>query len=336
MITQYTHFSPQERRELIGESATRMGVEPIIVEKDVWVSMALELIFTSPEMKNHFIFKGGTSLSKAFDAIYRFSEDIDLIMDWRLLGIGDGDQDPWDQSRSRTKQDRFNKSLGQATNHYLGDTFVPWLQQLIPDEATVTLSESVDQGIEIHYPAQFSNLYIPNRVLLEIGPLASWIPSVWRDVRPDICRFFPDVMGENSFPVRVTTAERTFWEKATIAHQVAHNDAALPQRYSRHYYDLVMLKRRGIAKSALSDLDLLRSVADFKDRFYPSRKARYDLAVPGTFRVLPEKQKQNELEKDYDKMQPMFFRAPPLWSEIITELQELENEINTMPRSSHV
>lgn len=223
MIINFSALHPKEKRELISETASQMGVDPIVVEKDIWVSTILKIIFTSSEMKDSFIYKGGTSLSKVYDVIHRFSEDIDLIMDWRLLGIGTTKLDPWDQTRSKTKQDQFNKSLRPATNRYLKDTFIPWIRPLLPSETEVFLSKSVDQGVEIHYPALFSSSYIPNRLLLEIGPLASWIPSVWKEIMPDVSRHFPNAIGEPPIPVRVTTAERTFWEKTTIAHQIAYN-----------------------------------------------------------------------------------------------------------------
>jgi hypothetical protein len=89
-----------------------------------------------------------------------------------------------------------------------------------------------------------------------------------------------------------------------------------------------MLQRNGIAETALSDLDLLQSVAQFKDRFYPSRRARYDLAQPGTLRLIPDQEQQAELKGDYAKMQTMFFQNPPAWDTIIRELQSLEESIN--------
>jgi len=336
MINTFSSLSQKDKRLLIDETSALMGVDQVVVEKDIWVSIVLESIFSSPDLKDHFIFKGGTSLSKVYDVIHRFSEDIDLIMDWRLIGVGAADLNPWDQTRSRTKQDLFNKSLGLTTNQYLQASFIPWMRQRVPQEANVFLSKLVDQGVEILYPALYSSNYIPNKVLLEIGPLASWIPWAWREIQPYACRHFPNALGKNIIPIRVTTAERTFWEKATIVHQIFHTEKMPPPRYSRHYYDLYMLIIKGIGESALGDLDLLQSVAYFKDRFYPSAGARYDLAKPGTLRLVPGKTQQKALKDDYAGMQAMFFRDPPKWDDIIRELQDLENRINkNTKRSPH-
>jgi Nucleotidyl transferase AbiEii toxin, Type IV TA system len=101
-------------------------------------------------------------------------------------------------------------------------------------------------------------------------------------------------------------AERTFWEKATILHQEAHRPTHIPQRHSRHYYDLYKLATSPVRAAALSRPDLLQDVVVFKQRFYPSAWARYDLAVPGTFKLLPpEESRLANLGTDYRGMTRM-------------------------------
>ena len=129
-------------------------------------------------------------------------------------------------------------------------------------------------------------------------------------------------------------AERTFWEKATILHQEAHRTALIPQRYSRHYYDLYKLAVSPVRTSALANPKLLLDVVAFKQRFYPSGWARYDLAVPGSLKLLPTIPSHVEnLARDYEEMQVMLFGAPPEFQEILDELRNLEAEINaTAPK----
>lgn len=334
MIAQYLALSPNEKRELLSQTAARMGVDPVIVEKDFWVSAILGVLFTHPDTKDRFVFKGGTSLSKVYGAIQRFSEDIDLIVDWRLLGLGGSDRDPWDAERSRTRQDRFNKALGTKTEEYLRDTFVPFLRSQLPADVDVSVSDAVAQGVVARYPAMYSSAYVQAGVLLEIGPLASWVPSIWKTIVPEVSRYYPRILGDEAIPVKVTTAERTFWEKVTIAHQIAHSNKEIPPRYARHYYDIVMLSRSGVAATALRDVKLLRSVAEFKERFYPSRAARYDLARPGTVRILPGEERLVELARDYRNMATMFYGPPPDWQALVDELRRLEQSINASERKS--
>jgi hypothetical protein len=123
-------------------------------------------------------------------------------------------------------------------------------------------------------------------------------------------------------------AERTFWEKATILHQETHRPGTIPARYSRHYYDLYKLAESPVKAAALADRALLDSVVEFKERFYYSSWAHYDLAQPGSFRLSPPENQQPALERDYRAMRDMFYREPPEFADVLRSLKALENEIN--------
>jgi len=185
--------------------------------------------------------------------------------------------------------------------------------------------------LKILYPAAFAESYVRPEVRLEIGPLGSWIPSAKHTVAPYVSQVLPSNFGDQSCPVLTTSAERTFWEKATILHQEAHRKDLIPSRYSRHYYDLCQLAESEIVDRALCDLTLLTNVVQFKERFYPSKWARYDLATPGSFRLLPTSKDQlKELESDYQNMQVMLFGQPPTFEHILQTLKDLELRINNL------
>jgi hypothetical protein len=158
--------------------------------------------------------------------------------------------------------------------------------------------------------------------------LASWVPSAIHTIQPYAAEIFPAVFADPVCPVLAIAAERTFWEKATILHQEAHRQGVPPPRYSRHYYDLCMMARSHVRGSALARPELLRDVIEFKRRFYPSQWARYDLAVPGSLRLLPTRAHLNELQRDYAAMQVMLFGEPPGFDAIVATLAELESHIN--------
>jgi hypothetical protein len=124
--------------------------------------------------------------------------------------------------------------------------------------------------------------------------------------------------------------ERTFWEKATLLHQQAHRQNAIPARYSRHYYDMYQLAKSSVKGKALSDLKLLNDVVTFKNRFYRCPWAHYDSAKPGTFRLVPDTTHLSELKSDYRQMKMMIFGKIPEFEQIIIGLKELENEINQL------
>lgn len=325
-------LDPKQRSELFEESASRRGVLPAIIEKDFWVCWALKKLFESDELSKNLVFKGGTSLSKVYGIIDRFSEDIDLVLDWGLLGYGKNGDDPWAEQSSGSQLDKFNQEFNNRAKEYIRVSLLPEVTDLLTmcPEVSLQIPESDGHVIEIHYPAAFKATSLRPQILLEIGPLASWVPSTQANVTPYAAEEFPDVFQDPVCTVTAIKAERTFWEKATILHQQAHRTSTMPQNYSRHYYDMLRLAKSEIKALAFKDLDLLSDVVAFKQRFYRSPWARYDLATPGSFRLMPTENGRKELYVDYDAMRPMIFGEVPSWEDILDGLSDLEAEINSL------
>jgi len=323
----------EDRRDVFRAAAQIMRVHEAIIEKDFWVCWTLDYLFQESPWKDTMAFKGGTSLSKAFGAIERFSEDIDLILDWKLLGYSAND--PW-QERSATKQDAFGKEANRRTADFLTCDFAPTLGHALSVRAGVEMAVHANaQEVSVHYPRAFALETIRPQLTLEIGPLAAWLPNEPRAIRPYAAEHYPALFRQPETTVRTILAERTFWEKATILHQEAHrgNDRPLPPRYSRHYYDLYRLSRLPIRAKALAQLDLLREVAEFKMRFYRCPWARYEDAHPGSLRLLPPPHHLAGLREDYHTMEAMLFGIIPTFDDILVELTELEKTINQLPAS---
>jgi|SRR5665213_429231 len=322
----------EDRRDIFIEAAARLGIRPTITEKDFWVCVVLKLLFEKSRFGESLVFKGGTSLSKAYGLIERFSEDIDLVLDWQLIGFGAGLKDALQNFDSKTKQDQFNKQINRLAAAYIAETLAPELDDLFRNE-NVGLSAAVDPGdphvVNIRYPAAFSEAYISPEVRLEVGPLGSWVPSTIQAIRPYAFGVLPDIFENPDCKVLTIAPERTFWEKATILHKEAHRKTQIPQRFSRHYYDLYKLAISPVRIAAFADLTLLQEVVSFKQRFYPVNWARYDLALPGSFRLLPTTTTHTrELELDYRDMQLMIFGHAPDFRQIMDGLAELEKQIN--------
>lgn len=324
------NLSKNDRRDLFQETAARRAMNPAIAEKDFWVCWVLKHLFIDPTLGDRIVFKGGTSLSKVFGLIDRFSEDVDLILDWQLLGYGPGQQDPFRDFDSTTQRDRFNKQFNDQAAAYIADTLVPRLSRAFAacPEVEVAVDPDDPQAVNVAYPAAFSEDYLRPEVRLEIGPLASWIPSGRHIIQPYSAQSFPRVFDDPDCPVIAISAERTFWEKATILHQQAHRTSAMPQRYSRHYYDMYKLANSEVKEAALANQTLLQDVVAFKERFYPSRWARYEDAKPGTFKLIPAETRMAELSQDYRDMAVMIFGDIPAFDIITDTLRSLEGEIN--------
>ncbi|OIN92497.1 MAG: hypothetical protein AUJ21_06640 [Anaerolineae bacterium CG1_02_58_13] len=320
-------LSSAERRELFAETAARKGMTPAIVEKDFWVCWTLGRLFAHPDLSRLLMFKGGTSLSKVFNLIERFSEDIDLILDWRVVV---GEDDPLAE-RSATKQETMNKAIDAKAVDYIGGELLAMVALAVDPVCRCDLAADDLHALNVMYPAAFSDTYLRPEVRLEIGPLAGWMPFDNYRIKPYAAEAFPQLFKQVDCAVQAIRAERTFWEKATILHHEANRPKSSPQplRYSRHYYDLAMMAAATVKDAALADLALLEDVVAFKQRFYPRGWAQYDEAKPGTFRLMPAEHVLAAVEKDYVQMRNMIFGRYPDFAEIMETLRTLEREINS-------
>lgn len=319
-------LSKEERQELFSETARQMHTTNAIIEKDFWVVWTFGKIFSEEKLNKILMFKGGTSLSKVFDLIGRFSEDIDLILDWNLVS----QSDPNDE-RSKNKQDKYNKEVNETAKVYIKDELLPIVSNLLSPYCTCKIDEEDEHNINITYPASFKDDYLRPQILLEIGPLASWLPYDTYEISSYASEYFPHLFTQAKCNVNAIVAHRTFWEKATILHQEAHRVEGKPMlpRYSRHYYDLATMSISSVKDDALKDLELLERVVEFKKKFYPVSWANYDSAKIGTLKLIPPEYRIKELEEDYKAMGSMIFDKYLEFEQIIEILIKLEDEINS-------
>lgn len=322
-----------DRKALFQNTAAKMGLTNAIIEKDFWVCFMLDYLFHRCEWKDNIAFKGGTSLSKAYALIERFSEDIDLILDWRVIGFSV--DEPW-QSRSNTKQDLFNKEANRRTEDFLKKSFVPAVTDDLKRELNMTVNcyieKSDPQIVVFAYNRSFDDNLILPVIRLEIGALAAWTPAEPKMITPYAAVQYPKLFTEPSTKVLTVLPKRTFWEKVTILHREAHRpeDRPFPTRYSRHYYDLYCMINSPVKADALGDTELLAKVVEFKDKFYRCPWARYDEAKIGTMKLMPPEKNILILCDDYEHMQNMIFGDKPDFDIILQGLQKLENEINNV------
>ncbi len=192
-----SNISASEREILFRNTAERMGLPEAIIEKDFWVCRTLDYLFCNSPWKEHLAFKGGTSLSKCFNLIHRFSEDIDLILDWRLVGCRLNE--PWAE-RSRNQQDKYNKAVNARTEAFLAEHFVPNLEadfrKLLTDNFQITIDSADPQTVCFAYPRLFSEGAILSIIRLEIGALAAWTPTQEATITPFVAEQYPQVFEQ--------------------------------------------------------------------------------------------------------------------------------------------
>jgi hypothetical protein len=332
----YLSLEPRERLELLDAASRQSGLAPAILEKDYWVCKTLNVLFALPELGSHLVFKGGTSLSKVYGLIDRFSEDVDISFHREFLGFGE-EHDP--EAAAGKEQTRRIEALQQACRDCIRERLLPRLSEAIATLLGGTEGWSLEidpldaQTLLFHFPQAGGPglAYIAPSVRIELGARSDHWPSEERKILSYLGGAFDPAIGKAS--VRSLAAERTFWEKATLLHAEAHRplDKPMPPRYARHYHDLARLAESPVAERALADTALRERVVAHKAVYFRSGWARYDLAHTTSFCLLPPESRITALEADHEAMIPMFFNPPPPINEVLNTLAVLETRIRNLP-----
>ncbi len=295
--------------------------------------MVLDYLFHKCKYKDYFIFKGETSLSKCFNIINRFSEDIDLILRWDLLT----DDDP-DNERSNRQQDIYNKNINKLAAEFISNKLKPAMEEdfekILGEKIAISVDENEPQVLNFMYP----RLYDDNEsgilkfVRLEIGALAALTPTEDVEISPLIAALNLKIYDNVKTIIKTVSPERTFWEKVMILNQESHRpmEKKMLPRYSRHYYDVYKISLTKYKDKAYSNLDLLTKVRNFKKKFYPVSWAKYDSAVPGEFILVPNEERIKELKEDYENMKEMLNDDSISFEQLIEEIKKIEKEINNL------
>ena len=328
----------ESRADFIYQYAATAHVPAYIVEKDFWVCWLLGRIFSTDSLGRDCVFKGGTSLAKVFNAIHRFSEDIDLGLSPQSLGWKEADLDDAPSKTARLKRvAQIEADCSQAVR----ENFLPTLEKVIlselgPPSSAGWLNYELEVAsrspiILFSYPkAVPSGTYIAPTVKIEFGSLTDQRPTGNHPITPMVATLAPEAFTDFRSEVVALEIERTFWEKATILHAEYHRPASQPlrDRYARHYADFASLWHHPHGPAAASRLDLLERVRLHKSRFFASGWSHFETARPGSLRVLPPDSRIPELRKDYAAMKPMFLVPPPSFEEVLATLREAEQSLN--------
>lgn len=238
------------------------------------------------------------------------------------------------EKRSNTKQDAFNKEANNRAEIFLAEQFCPTIKKELSLElrcdANIYIDENDKQTVIFAYPNLFTNPSTLQVIRLEIGALAAWTPAKLASIEPYTAVYYPKIFEQKNTEILTVSPERTFWEKATILHHEANRPELLdmPQRYSRHYYDLYRMAQTPVKDVAFSHINLLKTVVDFKMKFYPRAWAKYPEAIPGTLKLIPPEYRFPALISDYEVMKDMLYGDIPSFNTIMESVRQLEKEIN--------
>ncbi len=338
-------LSTKERQELFRETASKDGrFNPVTVEKDFWVCWILKILFGIPELKKSLVFKGGTSLSKAYNAIERFSEDIDISIAREYFGFI-GEKDPANPDISgKARKKLINELLPKIVKDYicgqLKDELENGIKSILKDNSDwkveIDPNDGASQTLLFWYPASIDTPqgynYVKQFVRLELGVRSDQWPSETVEITPYAAEQFPKQFDQATCKVNCLSIKRTFWEKVTLLHSLYHKKEGvpLPERCSRHYYDTYrLLKLKDKLGIDTEDMELLTAVREHKNIFFKSSWASYDTAVPGKLRLVPPEYRLSELAEDYRlTLRDMLYGERLTLDEIITTLAEFELMFN--------
>lgn len=325
-------LNKEDRKALFILSAEKMGVNPIIIEKDFWVVFTLQHLFAA-KIPASLLFKGGTSLSKCYNIIKRFSEDIDITISRADLGF-DISYDDLTQ-KSRKFRENFLKDIQVASSKFISTTVMDSLNDSFSKDFKENFQLIIDnndsQSLRFFYPSLFDNQlsYVEPSVYLECGVRGDLSPTEFRPINTYLSDYYPE-FKENSILIPTLSPKRTFWEKATLLHSEFHRPVSspTPPRLSRHYYDIYMLSKSGYMAETLQDIQILKDVIRNKNLMFSSSWANYQKITESGINLLPSQHREADISRDYQNMQIMFFEESSSFKEIIKVIAEVESEIN--------
>lgn len=322
----------QERRQLLFETTAReMKISAVVVEKDFWVCVVLNYLMNESKYKDYFIFKGGTSLSKCYSVINRFSEDIDLILKWDKIGFLDEEVY---LKRSKTQDAKFEEIMNEKGGLFIQTDLKEDLEKNLTREINnlQIIGDHKDQRIlYVYYPTLYEHNYIEGAVKLEIGPVSAKTPIEKHLIEPYCLKYFNVTQKEN-FEVDVVSIARTFWEKVLILYSECNRpkEKKTPPRYSRHFYDVYMIYKSSYFNNIIKSKQLFNEVKVFKSKYYRTSWSKIEECRLQNIAIVPSMERLNDIKADYQMMADMFFITPPSFTEIIDGLIELEKTLRKL------
>lgn len=330
MNTNWLTLSKERRNEILNQTTELTGLPAVAIEKDWWVTLALNVSFSLSYSEN-IVFKGGTSLSKGWDLIERFSEDIDLAIDRKFFGF------EGDISKTQIKK------LRKESCEFISTKFLEDLTKVLTDinaidECKLIAQPVIDsdkdpQTIEIHYNSVIdTSEYLPQRILIEVSSRSLMEPTENREINSIISANFPKQnFATKPFVISTVLPQRTFLEKVFLIHEEFSQkpEKIRIDRLSRHLYDLEKLMDTEHGIEALKNTELYNNIIAHRERFNTIRGIDYSNHLPTKIKIIPPDAVIKDYEKDYEAMTNfMIYGNSLIFKKIIERISELQKRIN--------
>lgn len=336
-MNKFLELTAAQRRTIFEQAAIRIKLPVASIEKDFWVTEMLNILFSLP-YADKMVFKGGTSLSKVWGVIRRFSEDIDIAIDRSIFGIeGDVTKKQLKKLRKASSvfvRDILANDLIAATNQAGLNDFVTIKAD--PDgEGDATYPEP--RQIHIIYKSVLpygSNPYLRDEVLLEVGARSLFEPTAKSKVESFVTTVFPHLTSnDKEIQVVAAVAEKTFLEKAFLLHELFITDGCRnANRKSRHLYDLCKMLDAGIADRAIPNDELWETIRHHREVFTSIRDVDYTPDIRKRIVLTPPESVIEEWKNDYDTMvaNMIYEDKVPTFSDILAGAAKIESKFKTL------
>lgn len=335
----YLRLPDADRRLYCEQAQARINLSAASIEKDFWVCWTLRELFALPRWGESLTFKGGTSLSKCWKLISRFSEDIDIVISRDILGYSaeDDPQNAPSRKQQRIRLDSIKEACHESVRNEILPALSERLSKKIPAVENYSLKldpdDSDGQTILFQYPSVFADRasYVRSIVRIELGARSDTEPSETPEIQPYLAEALPEVMAGCRFSIRAVAPTRTFWEKCILLHEESFRPQDKPRkaRLARHYYDIWSLISNGIADKAMADRGLFQRVKEHNEVFFRQNWVDYESLRAGSLRLLPPAYQIASWLVDYEAMRgEMFYDNPPDFDEILSVVGDFEKKFN--------
>ena len=328
-MNEWLKLSEKRRLEILNQVNSQTGLPTDAIEKDWWVTITLKAIFSS-KFAQHLVFKGGTSLSKAYNLIERFSEDIDLSIDRTMLGF--------EGELSKTQIKKLRKASGNFIVGEFKEELISELEKLGVNKENYNLifDDEIDDTSDPHrIELEYNSIvepgeYIPQRVIIELGARALLEPNEQKTIQSIIGQIYPEqAFTIQPFEVIVVVPTKTFLEKIMLLHEefLKPIENIRHYRMSRHLYDIEKLMDHDYGKEAIKNKELFETLVQHRSKYTPIRGISYELHTPQTINFIPPAEVTELWKKDYQAMQEFMIYGDTMeFEELIDKLKNL-NEI---------
>ena len=331
----FDKLKERDRKDVFEATANRLGTNAQSIEKDLWVCRVIDALFKGLGSRPKLYFKGGTSLSKGYGLIKRFSEDIDIVVSRAGLGIKAEDDPLAKGMTSKKRKAAVETTKEKCSAHVLG-RMKSDLEELLPECTFEDDGDDPDKSsLRVKYPSLLkADGYLKPWVKIECGARGAREPEAKKAIAPYIQQELGTKIKLVTDGVTLISAERTFWEKALILHGIHcgfRDEKRKPGEnnlISRHYYDVAMMRDRPEGLKAVRDTALLTKVREHKLQLFKRGWEKLEEAKPGSLCLMPQDAIKEDLAKDYAAMSGMMFGKAPIFEWVLEEISKLEDTIN--------